>query len=145
MLLLFGGMTPWNVSLHQQNTSLEYQVTSLQHWFVLAYPFRGNASPRGASGKVIYLPEQNITLLFIQGLPQLQGTQVYQGWLIHDKRPRSIGLLSMENGVAIVTYPGNIAGYEVAVVSREPGPFASKNAPARPVVAVVELTSKDHL
>ena len=143
MLLLIGGMTAWNVSLHQQNTSLAYQVTSLQHRAVQAYAIQGIASAQGASGKAIYLPEQNITLLVIQGLPQLQGTQVYQGWLIHGKQPRSIGLLSMENGVASVTYPGNIAGYEVAAVSIEPGPLASKSAPAGPFVAVVELTPKD--
>jgi hypothetical protein len=136
-------MTAWNVFLHQQNISLEYQVTSLQHRVVLTYAIRGNASAQGASGKAIYLPEQNIMLLVIQGLPQLQGTQVYQGWLIHGKQPRSIGLLSMENGVASMTYPGNIAGYEVAAVSREPGPLASKNAPAGPIMAVAELTSRD--
>ncbi len=142
MLLLFGGMTAWNVSLHQQNTSIEYQVTSLQHRVVLTYAIRGIASGQGASGKATYLPEQNITLLVIQGLPQLQGTQVYQGWLIHGNQPRSIGLLRMENGVASVTYSGNIAGYEVAAVSREPGPLASKNAPAGPIMAEGELTSK---
>ena len=141
LLLLLGGMTAWNVSLHQQNTSLESQVTSLQHQAALVYAIRGNSFAQGASGKVIYLPEQHITLLVIQGLPQLQGTQVYQGWLIHDKQPRSIGLLSMENGVASVIYPGNIAGYEVAAVSREPGPLGSTNAPAGPIVATGELTS----
>ncbi len=122
LLLLFGGMMAWNVSLQHQITSLESQVTSLQHQVTLVYAIRGNSFAQGASGKVIYLPEQNITLLVIQGLPQLQGTQVYQGWLIHGKQPRSIGLLSMKNGVASLTYPGTIAGYEVAAVSREPGP-----------------------
>ncbi len=140
-VLLFGGMMAWNVSLQHQITSLESQVISLEHQVVLVYAMRGNSFAQGASGKVIYLPEQNITLLVIQGLPQLQGTQVYQGWLIHGKQPRSIGLLSMKNGVASVTYPGTIAGYEVAAVSREPGPLASKNAPAGPIVAVGELTS----
>ena len=141
LLLLFGGMIAWNVSLHQENTSLGSQVTSLQHQVALVYAIRGNSFAPGASGKVMYLPEQHITLLVIQGLPQLQGTQVYQGWLIHDKQPSSIGLLSMENGEASVTYPGNFAGYEVAAVSREPGPLASMNMPAGPIVAEGELTS----
>ncbi len=141
LLLLFGGMIAWNVSLHQENTSLGSQVTSLQHQVALVYAIRGNSFAPGASGKVIYLPEQKITLLVIQGLPQLQGTQVYQGWLIHDKQPRSIGLLSMGNGVASVTYPSNFAGYEVAAVSREPGPSASTNMPAGPIVAAGELTA----
>jgi len=146
ILILFGGMTAWNISLQhevtslqQQNTALEQRVGSLQHQVALVYAIQGSSSVQGASGKLIYLPEQNITLLVIQGLPQLQGKEVYQGWLIHDQQPRSIGLLSVENGIASVTYPGNIAGYEVAAVSREPGPAASKNGPAGPVVAAGEL------
>ncbi len=142
MLLLFGGITVWNVSLQQQNSSLQQQITSLekevaslQHQVALAYGLHGS----GTAGKLIYLPEQNITLLVIDGLPQLHGTQVYQGWLIQGKQPTSIGLLSMQNGVASVIYPGTIAGYQVAAVSREPGPVASKNVPAGPVVAAGDL------
>jgi len=142
MLLLFGGITVWNVSLQQQNSSLQQQITSLekevaslQHQVALAYGLHGS----GTAGKLIYLPEQNITLLVIDGLPQLHGTQVYQGWLIQWKQPTSIGLLSMQNGVASVIYPGTIAGYQVAAVSREPGPVASKNVPAGPVVAAGNL------
>ena len=142
LMLLLGGMTVWNVSLQQQNGSLQQQnaslakeVASLQHQVALAYGLHGN----GALGKLIYLPEQNITLLVIDGLPQLHGTQVYQGWLIHGKQPTSIGLLRMQNGVASVIYPGTIAGYQVAAVSREPGPVASKNVPAGPVVAAGDL------
>jgi hypothetical protein len=145
MLVLLGGMTVWNVSLQQQNSSLQQQnvsltkeVASLQNQLALAYGLRGS----GVSGKLIYLPEQNITLLVMDGLPQLHGTQVYQGWLIHGKQPTSIGLLSVQNGVASVIYRGTIAGYEVAAVSREPGPLASMNMPAGPIVATGELTSK---
>jgi anti-sigma-K factor RskA len=141
-LLLFGGMTAWNITLQQQNSSLQQQntalnqeVASLQHQLALAFGLHGN----GVSGKLIYLPQQNITLLVIDGLPQLHGTQVYQGWLIHGKQPTSIGLLNMQNGVASVIYPGTIAGYQVAAVSREPGPQASKNVPAGSVVAAGEL------
>lgn len=134
-LLLFGGMTAWNVSLQHQNSSLQQQNASLQNQVAFAYGLHGN----GASGRVIYIPEQNITLLVIDGLPQLHGTEVYQGWLIHGKQPTSIGLLSMQNGVASVLYPGTIAGYQVAAVSREPGPTASKNVPAGPVVATGDL------
>ena len=141
-LLLFGGMTAWNVSLQQQNSSLQQQnaslaqeVASLQHQVALAYGLHGS----GVAGQLIYLPEKNITLVVIDGLPQLHGSEVYQGWLIHGKQPTSIGLLSMQNGVASVIYPGTIAGYQVAAVSREPGPLASKNVPAGPVVASGEL------
>ena len=134
-LLLFGGMTAWNVSLQHQNSSLQQQNASLQNQVALAYGLKGS----GTTGKLIYLPEQHLTMLVIDGLPQLHGTQVYQGWLIHGKQPTSIGLLSMQNGVASVIYPGTIAGYQVAAVSREPGPTASKNVPAGPVVAAGNL------
>jgi anti-sigma-K factor RskA len=135
MLLLLGGMAAWNVSLQHQISSLQQQNTSLQHQLALAYGLNG----QGATGKLIYLPEQNITVLVINGLPELRGTQVYQGWLIHGKQPISIGLLSEQNGVASVIYPGTIAGYQIAAVSREPGPKASKNVPAGPVVATGAL------
>jgi hypothetical protein len=135
MLLLIGGMAAWNVSLQHQISSLQQQNTSLQHQLALAYGLHG----QGATGKLIYLPEQKITVLVINGLPVLRGTQVYQGWLIHGKQPISIGLLSVQNGVASVIYPGTIAGYQVAAVSREPGPTASKNVPAGPVVAAGAL------
>ncbi len=141
-LMLFGGMTAWNISLLHQVSSLEQQsnslgarVTSLQRQLALAYGLQG----RGARGKLIYFPQQNITVLVIEGLPQLEGTQVYQGWLIHDNQPLSIGLLSVQNGIASVTFPGNITGYQTAAVSREPGPHPSKNKPIGPIVAAGEL------
>lgn len=133
--LLFGGTVAWNVSLQQQNASLEQQVSSLQNQGSLAYELHGN----GTSGKLVYLPKQNITLMIIDGLPQLHGTQVYQGWLIQGTQPTSMGLLSVENGVASVVYHGSITGYQVAAVSKEPGPLASKNAPSGPVVATADL------
>jgi anti-sigma-K factor RskA len=116
------------------------QVTALQHQVALAYAIQGNASAQAATGKLIYLPQQDITLLVVEGLPQLQGTHVYQGWLIHGKQPKSIGLFSVQNGIASLTFPGNIAGYELAAVSMEPGPAASKGVPAGPVMAAGELT-----
>src|SRR5215470_11835039 len=141
--MLFGGMTAWNISLMHQVNSLEHQVVSLQqqesslrHQLAQAYVLQGS---EGATGKLIYFPQLNITVLEMEGLPQLEGTQVYQGWLIHDDQPLSIGLLSVQNGIASVTYPGNIAGYQTAAVSREPGPHPSKNKPAGPVVATGEL------
>lgn len=141
-LMLFGGVLAWNISLLHQVSSLEQQsnslgarVTSLQRQLALAYGLQGS----GARGKLIYFPQQNITVLVIEGLPQLEGTQVYQGWLIHDNQPLSIGLLSVQNGIASVTFPGNITGYQTAAVSREPGPHPSKNKPAGPIVAAGEL------
>ena len=140
--MLFGGVTAWNISLLHQVNSLEQHVASLQqessslrHQLALVYGLQGS----GATGQLIYFPQQHITVLEMEGLPQLEGTQVYQGWLIHDNQPLSIGLLSVQNGIASVTFPGNVTGYQTAAVSREPGPHPSKNKPAGPIVATGEL------
>src|SRR5256885_8939930 len=53
-----------------------------------------------------------LTVLIMQGLPKLQGTHVYQGWLIQNNTPVSIGLLSVQNGVASVDFPGDITNYQ---------------------------------
>lgn len=146
LLLLSGGLTAWNVTLQQQNTALaqelrtaEQQNSSLKREVAIFYAIQGTSLSQAATGKLIYIPQQNITLLVMRGLPQLQGTHVYQGWLIHHNKPISAGLLSVQNGVASLTFPGNITGYEMAAVSLEPGPAASHNGPAGPVVATGQL------
>ena len=140
MLALFGGMTVWNVSLLNHASALQHQVSLLQSQRTATYAIAGVQSAQGATGQLIYLPQQHLTVLILRGLPQLKGTQVYQGWLIQGKQPTSIGLLSIQNGVATVDFPGDISGYQVAAVSMEKGPTPTLNAPAGPVVAAGMLT-----
>jgi anti-sigma-K factor RskA len=147
MLALLGGMTAWNVSLQhtvtsfqQQNGSLQQEVNGLRPQVALSYKLASKtSSARNATGKLIYLPEQHLTVLIMRGLPQLQGKQVYQGWLIENKTPVSIGLLSVQNGIASVDFPGDISSYQTAAVSMESGPNASKNAPKGPIMAAGQL------
>ncbi len=136
MLALLGGMTTWNVALAHQVGTLQHQVNNLQSQSTTTYSIAGGQSALGATGQLIYLPQQHLTVIIVRGLPPLKGTQVYQGWLIQGKQPVSIGLLSVQNGVATIDYPGGIAGYNAAAVSMERGPTATQNAPAGPVVAV---------
>ncbi|TMD56445.1 MAG: anti-sigma factor [Chloroflexi bacterium] len=158
--MLFGGMTAWNVSLlHQvttlqsQNTRLGQQVTalqgtrhsqeetirSLQREMAQIYSIKGMGSAQLVTGSLLYIPQKDITLLVLRGLPQPRGKQLYQGWLIHAGETTSIGMLTIQNGVASLTYPGNISGYEVAAVSEEPGPLLSANKPNGPVIAAGNL------
>lgn len=160
LLVLFGGMTALNVSLvHQvttlqsQNTQLGHQVTALQgtknsqeqkissleREVAQIYTIKGTGSDQSATGSLLYIPQKDITVLELSGLAQLKGTQLYQGWLIHGKTPVSIGMLTIQNGIASLTFPGNISGYEIAAVSQEPGPSLSKKAPTGPVIATGEL------
>jgi anti-sigma-K factor RskA len=72
----------------------------------------------------------------MHNLPRLQGTQVYQGWLLRGKQPTSIGLLNVQDGTASVTFQGNAQGYDATAVSVEPGPTATQGAPKGQIVAV---------
>jgi len=147
MFALLGGMTVWNVSLqqtitslHGQNSALQQVVYELRPQVAVSYALASStSSAQNATGKLIYLPQQHLTVLIMQGLPKLQGTHVYQGWLIQNNTPVSIGLLSVQNGIASVDFPGDITNYQAVAVSMEHGPNASKNAPAGPVVARGQL------
>lgn len=134
-LLLSGALATWNVSLQRQVTGLQASATSAVT--LTTYAVQGTSAAPGATGQVLYLPKQHETVIVMHGLPQLSGTQVYQGWLIQGKQTTSIGLLNVQpDGTATVNYNGDIQGFDAAAVSKEQGPTATPNAPKGPVVAV---------
>src|SRR5947209_8737224 len=138
ILSLFSAMAAWNVSLNHQVGVLQQQVAALspQHNApaVATYPVQGTGQDKGATGRLVYFPELNMTVLTIKGLPQPEGLHVYQGWLYHLKGKdspgyTSVGLLNVLNGSASVSFPGNVTGYDAAAISIEPGPIATPKAP----------------
>lgn len=133
-LILIGGLAGWNFSLRQQVANLSNRVSP-----PIVYAIAGTENNKQASGQVIYYPEQNITVLVMRDLPNLNGTQVYQGWLLRGQKPTSIGLFNVHDGVATLDFQGNLTGYDSAAVSLENGPFATNNAPQGPVVALGAL------
>ena len=138
-LLLSGGLTAWNVSLQHQVTGLQANATNsaTNAVTITTYGVQGTNAAPGATGQVVYLPKQHMTVIVMHGLPQLSGTQVYQGWLIKGKQTTSIGLLNVQpDGTATVNYNGDIQGFDAAAVSKEKGPTATPNAPKGAVVAV---------
>jgi anti-sigma-K factor RskA len=127
LLLAFTGtMTAWNLFLQQQLAQLAPIKTSIQ----------GTAQGTGAHGQITYLSQQNISIVVVQNLPALQGTQVYQGWVIQGKQPASIGVFNVQNGTASLDVQGDVRGYTAVAVSLEPGPQASIGAPKGPVIAL---------
>jgi anti-sigma-K factor RskA len=131
LVLALGTMTAWNISLqHQLHTYTPTYIT---------YAVKGTTAIPGANGQLLYIPSKNITILTVQGLPQAQGNQVYQGWLLHGNQPVSIGVLNIHNGVASESFQGNIQGYDTTAISLEPGPGASKDAPKGQIVATGKL------
>jgi anti-sigma-K factor RskA len=130
LLALLAGMTAWNISLQQQVTRLSSTPA-----VPIVYQLYGTALARNARGEVMYFPRQQVTVVVVYGLPPLEGTQVYQGWLLQNHRPTSIGLFTMENGIARLDFQGRITGYDTVAISREAGPQPSVNVPKGPVVA----------
>ncbi|HEY5005554.1 MAG TPA: anti-sigma factor [Ktedonobacteraceae bacterium] len=131
VLALLGSMTAWNISLQRQLNTQTY----------ITYAVKGTTAIPGASGQLLYIPSKNITILTVQGLPQAQGNQVYQGWLLRGNQPVSIGVLNIHNGVASESFQGNVQGYDTTAVSLEPGPGASQDAPKGQIVATGKLNS----
>src|SRR5947209_6260931 len=136
LLLLLGGMGAWNISLQQQLASSQQQVAALSP---VAYSIRGISPGSNVTGQLIYYPQQHITVLVMYGLPQLNGTHVYQGWLLQGKQPTSIGLLNVKNGAATLDFSGNLHGFDAAAVSLEPGPRESSPGPKGTVLALGTL------
>jgi len=121
-------MTIWNISLQGRI----HQLTSSSP---ISYEMKGTSLMPRAKGQMVYIPEQDITVLTINGLPEAGPGKVYQGWLLHCKQPESVGLLSMQNGIASESFRGDVKSYSAAAVSLEPGPGPSKDAPKGQVVA----------
>lgn len=133
LFVLFGATAAWNISLQHQLASSQHAQPAPQIVTV-----QGSGADQGASGELIYYLQQNITVLIMHNLSQLQGTHVYQGWLLRGKQPTSIGLLNVQDGTASLTFQGNARaqGYDATAVSVEPGPTATQGAPKGQVIAV---------
>jgi anti-sigma-K factor RskA len=141
-VILLGGLAAWNISLQGQVATLRSQVATVTSANTsVSYTLKGTQYAASASGAVVYIPQQHLTILTISGLPQLQGAHVYQGWLLQLTNGKttgviSLGLLNFENNVATLSYVGNLKGYNAAAISLEPGPQATPNAPKGHVYAL---------
>ncbi len=129
LLIVLGGLVGWNITLQQQLAHVTAGVP-------VTYLIEGTTPSTTISGQLTYLPQQHLTIMVLHGLPQLQGSHLYQGWLLKGKQPTSVGVLSEQNGVATLDFTGDVNQYDAAAVSLEPGPTASLHAPAGPVVAL---------
>lgn len=153
MFSLLGGLSAWNLSLHGQVASLQQQLSQAKAnqptTQVTSYMVKGTTQSQSATGQLIYFTQQNITVLVMHGLPQLQGTHVYQGWLVHLDGEKitnvtSIGLLNPQNGSETLSFEGNVTGYDAAAISLEPGPSATPQAPKGSVIALGSLKTNSH-
>jgi anti-sigma-K factor RskA len=146
LLVLFAGMLTWNLSLHSQNQALQQQNNSLSAQAArltpMVYAIHGTNAGQSSNGYISYYPQQNITVLIVHGLPKTSGNQVYQGWLIQNNQPKSIGVFNVQNGTATLNFVGNPSGYTEMAVSLEKGPHATPVKPAGQIVAVGTISNQ---
>jgi len=135
LLILVGGLTAWNVSLQQETRG----ISTSQYFH---YKIQSTTPNLAISGEALYLPQLHTTILTIQGVPSLPGTEVYQGWLIKNNHPVSIGLLNIQDGTGTLDFPGDIGTFDAIAVSREPGPQASQGSPHGQIIALGTLQNK---
>jgi len=143
---LVSGMAAWNIALTRQVASLQQQRAQVQASQpalsgVSTYPVTGTNPAQHIRGEVLSLPQQQLTVLILHGLPQPQGPQVYQGWLLRLSGTQitattGIGLLNVVDETASLSFSGEVTGYNAVAVSLEPGPRATPRAPKGKVVAL---------
>ncbi|GCE50328.1 putative zinc finger protein [Thermosporothrix hazakensis] len=138
LLCLMGGLFFWNVQLQQQLTTLRTQKQEL-----ITYTVEGTNQTPTLRGEVISLQEHHLTLLAVKGLKPSPDESVYQGWLLHGKQPKSIGLLSFHDDMAVLTFAEDVQNYDAIAISHEPGPQASLDAPKGPVIAFGSLKHRE--
>ncbi len=130
-VLLFGGMATWNIALQQQ------LATTPSPSFTAT--IQGTNQTGSIQGVALYFPQTRTTTVVLHGLPALTGTTIYQGWLIKNKQPQSIGRLDIRDGTATLNFQGDGGTYDAIAISREPGPQTSQEQPQGPVVALGSL------
>src|SRR5438270_749186 len=92
-------------------------VTPAERQAAEAHLGTGTSQSQNATIQLRYVAAQKSTRVIMHGLPQLQGTHVYQGGLLHLNRKNitgvtSVGLLNTQNGSATVSFAGNVTGYD---------------------------------
>ncbi|GCE30187.1 hypothetical protein KDA_56710 [Dictyobacter alpinus] len=139
LVAALAGMATWNYSLQQQVAKLSTPAVQSA-----TYAIQGTTNQATTTGELTCYNKPQICTLTMRGLPTPTGNQVYQGWLLHGKQPTSVGLLQIKNGIATVDFQGSPQDYDATAVTLEPGPAASKNGPAGPVVALGKLNKATH-
>lgn len=86
----------------------------------------GTGMAPGARGRaVVYRRSQGyLVVLVVDGLPPLEGDQVYQAWLLHDGQRANAGVFTVdENGHGSLAYYTEQFPYAGIGITREPDPW----------------------
>jgi hypothetical protein len=79
------------------------------------------AAPEGVAAGFVHTPGQDAGVLVAHGLADLDPTQTYQLWLIHDGQPVAAGVFRPAgDGPTIVPAEAQVLGAELVAVTVEP-------------------------
>ncbi len=93
-----------------------------------------------ASGQLRYLPDEQVFVLEITGLPELPEGQVYQAWLIDGSAPVPVGVVDAATGE--LASAGNRDTYQTFALTIEQGPLGNP-APTSDPIMVASLQDTD--
>ena len=130
-MLVIAVLGVWNVQLGTTNDSLRGQIQLAQA--------TGTGMAPNANGEVIYLPEQQLTVLRVRSLPAIDEGMVYQVWFIADGAATSAGFLEVTSASeeSIAAVPGELKGFDGLAVSLENAPGVPQ--PTGPIVLTADL------
>ncbi len=127
LLIVTLGLLFWNLQLQSQ-------VASVPTPEVIALATT-DAAP-GASGEVLYTPQDQLLMLNVSDLPPLPEGHVYEVWLIGEGAPVPAGTFNQSTARhAIVAEPG---AFQTLAITIEPGPLGTE-APTSDPIATASL------
>jgi hypothetical protein len=89
-----------------------------------------------ATGELRYLPEEQVFVLNVTGMPEPPQGQVYQAWLIDDSGPIPVGVMNPQLGE--FASAGDRAQFQTFAITVEPGPLGN-DAPTTEPILVAQL------
>ncbi len=136
LVVIVGALLIWNITLRQQLTGVTPHVSN-----PVTYQLHGTQSYQAVSGQLTYYADQHLTVIVLHNVTALAAQQVYQGWLVKNQSPVSIGVFNLQKDVATLDFQGSLDSYQTVAVSLEAGPLASA-APRGPVIASGSLSTQ---
>lgn len=85
-----------------------------------------------ASGELRYLPDEQVFVLEVTGLPELPEGQVYQAWLIDGSGPVPVGVIG--NNAEELATTGNREAFQTFAITVEQGPLGNPQPTSDPIM-----------
>jgi hypothetical protein len=85
-----------------------------------------------ATGALRYLPEEQVFVLEVTGMPEPPAGFVYQAWLIDGNAPIPVGVMNTESGE--LASAGNRDQFQTFAITVEAGPLGSAAPTSEPIL-----------